>query len=42
MLGFEVVEDKGFLVEVLGFVEWFVVLLGVIGDDFLGLLFEVL
>ena len=41
-LGLEVVEDKGLLAEVSGLVEWPVVLLGAIGDDFLGLPPEVL
>ncbi|SEK69068.1 glycine--tRNA ligase subunit beta [Pacificibacter marinus] len=40
--GLEVVEDKGLLVEVAGLVEWPVVLMGNIGDDFLGLPPEVL
>jgi len=35
-LGLEVVEDKGLLAEVAGLVEWPVVLIGQIGDDFLG------
>ena len=41
-LGLEVVEDKGLLAEVAGLVEWPVVLLGQIGEDFLGLPPEVL
>lgn len=41
-LGLEVVEDKGLLAEVSGLVEWPVVLMGAIGDDFLGLPPEVL
>ena len=41
-LGLEVVEDKGLLAEVAGLVEWPVVLLGRIDDDFLGLPPEVL
>ncbi|WP_296430441.1 glycine--tRNA ligase subunit beta [Yoonia sp.] len=41
-LGLEVVEDRGLLAEVAGLVEWPVVLLGRIGDDFLGLPPEVL
>ncbi|MFT6023618.1 MAG: glycyl-tRNA synthetase beta chain [Ascidiaceihabitans sp.] len=41
-LGLEVVEDKGLLAEVAGLVEWPVVLLGQIDDDFLGLPPEVL
>ena len=40
--GLEVVEDRGLLVEVAGLVEWPVVLMGAIGDDFLGLPPEVL
>lgn len=36
------VEDKGFLVEVVGFVEWLVILMGDIVEDFFGLLLEVL
>ncbi|WP_299771900.1 glycine--tRNA ligase subunit beta [uncultured Tateyamaria sp.] len=40
--GLEVVEDKGLLVEVAGLVEWPVVLMGKIGDDFLDLPPEVL
>lgn len=40
--GLEVVEDKGLLAEVAGLVEWPVVLMGNIGDDFLGLPPEVL
>ncbi|MEM1074561.1 MAG: glycine--tRNA ligase subunit beta [Pseudomonadota bacterium] len=40
--GFEVVEDKGLLAEVSGLVEWPVVLMGKIGDDFLALPPEVL
>ncbi len=40
--GFEVVDDKGLLAEVAGLVEWPVVLLGRIGDDFLDLPPEVL
>jgi len=40
--GLEVVEDKGLLAEVAGLVEWPVVLMGDIGDDFLGLPPEVL
>ncbi len=40
--GFEVVDDKGLLAEVAGLVEWPVVLMGKIGDDFLGLPPEVL
>ena len=39
---FEVVEDKGLLAEVAGLVEWPVVLMGQIDDDFLGLPPEVL
>jgi len=41
-LGLEVVEDRGLLAEVAGLVEWPVVLLGKIDDDFLGLPPEVL
>ncbi|MDO6589054.1 glycine--tRNA ligase subunit beta [Loktanella sp. D2R18] len=41
-LGLEVVEDRGLLAEVAGLVEWPVVLLGQIADDFLGLPPEVL
>jgi len=41
-LGFEVVEDKGLLAEVAGLVEWPVVLVGDIADDFLDLPPEVL
>ncbi|MBP0481095.1 glycine--tRNA ligase subunit beta [Sagittula salina] len=41
-LGLEVVEDKGLLAEVAGLVEWPVVLMGEIGEDFLGLPPEVL
>ncbi len=41
-LGLEVVEDRGLLTEVAGLVEWPVVLLGKIDDDFLGLPPEVL
>ncbi|MFT7106431.1 MAG: glycyl-tRNA synthetase beta chain [Yoonia sp.] len=41
-LGLEVVEDHGLLAEVAGLVEWPVVLLGRIDDDFLGLPPEVL
>lgn len=41
-LGLEVVEDTGLLNEVAGLVEWPVVLLGEIGEDFLGLPPEVL
>ncbi|WP_108814726.1 glycine--tRNA ligase subunit beta [Loktanella sp. Alg231-35] len=41
-LGLEVVEDRGLLAEVAGLVEWPVVLLGRIDDDFLGLPPEVL
>ncbi|SFS14197.1 glycine--tRNA ligase subunit beta [Yoonia litorea] len=41
-LGLEVVEDKGLLAEVAGLVEWPVVLIGQIGEDFLGLPPEVL
>jgi glycyl-tRNA synthetase beta chain len=40
--GFEVVEDAGLLAEVAGLVEWPVVLMGEIGEDFLGLPAEVL
>src|SRR5690606_24372313 len=40
--GLEVVEDKGLLTEVAGLVEWPVVLMGRIGEDFLGLPPEVL
>ena len=40
--GLEVVEDKGLLAEVAGLVEWPVVLMGRIGEDFLGLPPEVL
>ena len=40
--GFEVVEDAGLLTEVAGLVEWPVVLMGEIGEDFLGLPAEVL
>ncbi|WP_102222700.1 glycine--tRNA ligase subunit beta [Acidimangrovimonas sediminis] len=40
--GLEVVEDKGLLEEVAGLVEWPVVLMGKIGEDFLGLPPEVL
>lgn len=40
--GLEVVEDKGLLAEVAGLVEWPVVLMGDIADDFLGLPAEVL
>ncbi len=40
--GLEVVEDKGLLAEVAGLVEWPVVLMGEIGEDFLGLPPEVL
>ncbi|MCV2868143.1 glycine--tRNA ligase subunit beta [Defluviimonas sp. WL0002] len=40
--GLEVVEDKGLLTEVAGLVEWPVVLMGKIDDDFLGLPPEVL
>ncbi len=40
--GLEVVEDRGLLAEVAGLVEWPVVLLGRIDDDFLGLPPEVL
>ncbi|MCH2095581.1 MAG: glycine--tRNA ligase subunit beta [Rhodobacteraceae bacterium] len=41
-LGLEVVEDPGLLAEVAGLVEWPVVLMGSIDDDFLGLPPEVL
>ncbi|WP_333714778.1 glycine--tRNA ligase subunit beta [Yoonia sp.] len=41
-LGLEVVEDRGLLAEVAGLVEWPVVLIGQIGEDFLGLPPEVL
>ncbi len=41
-LGLEVVEDRGLLAEVAGLVEWPVVLLGRIDEDFLGLPPEVL
>ncbi|MEC9433965.1 MAG: glycine--tRNA ligase subunit beta [Pseudomonadota bacterium] len=41
-LGLEVVEDKGLLAEVAGLVEWPVVLMGPIGEKFLGLPPEVL
>ncbi len=41
-LGLEVVEDRGLLAEVAGLVEWPVVLLGSIAEDFLGLPPEVL
>ena len=41
-LGLEVVEDRGLLTEVAGLVEWPVVLMGTIADDFLGLPPEVL
>jgi glycyl-tRNA synthetase beta chain len=41
-LGLEVVEDRGLLAEVAGLVEWPVVLMGEIGEDFLGLPPEVL
>jgi glycyl-tRNA synthetase beta chain len=41
-LGFEVVEDRALLAEVAGLVEWPVVLLGDIADDFIGLPPEVL
>jgi len=41
-LGLEVVEDMGLLAEVAGLVEWPVVLMGDIGEDFLGLPAEVL
>ncbi|GHF53088.1 glycine--tRNA ligase subunit beta [Seohaeicola zhoushanensis] len=40
--GLEVVEDKGLLAEVAGLVEWPVVLMGPIGEDFLHLPAEVL
>ena len=40
--GLEVVEDKGLLAEVAGLVEWPVVLMGAIANDFLGLPPEVL
>ncbi|MCG6883942.1 MAG: glycine--tRNA ligase subunit beta [Silicimonas sp.] len=40
--GLEVVEDKGLLAEVAGLVEWPVVLMGEIGEDFLSLPPEVL
>ncbi|MBF9032303.1 glycine--tRNA ligase subunit beta [Rhodobacterales bacterium HKCCE3408] len=40
--GLEVVEDKGLLAEVAGLVEWPVVLMGQIGEDFLDLPGEVL
>ncbi len=40
--GFEVVKDAGLLAEVAGLVEWPVVLMGEIGEDFLGLPAEVL
>lgn len=40
--GLEVVEDQGLLAEVAGLVEWPVVLMGQIGEDFLGLPPEVL
>jgi glycyl-tRNA synthetase beta chain len=40
--GLEVVEDKGLLAEVSGLVEWPVVLMGDIGEEFLGLPPEVL
>ncbi|WP_187431160.1 hypothetical protein ROLI_008580 [Roseobacter fucihabitans] len=40
--GLEVVEDAGLLAEVAGLVEWPVVLMGKIGEDFLGLPSEVL
>ena len=40
--GLEVVEDKGLLSEVAGLVEWPVVLMGTIANDFLGLPAEVL
>ncbi|MQQ09449.1 glycine--tRNA ligase subunit beta [Epibacterium sp. SM1979] len=40
--GLDVVEDKGLLAEVAGLVEWPVVLMGEIADDFLGLPPEVL
>ena len=41
-LGLEVVDDKGLLAEVAGLVEWPVVLMGDIAEDFLGLPPEVL
>ncbi|EIE52048.1 glycyl-tRNA synthetase subunit beta [Salipiger aestuarii] len=41
-LGLEVVQDAGLLAEVAGLVEWPVVLMGRIGEDFLGLPPEVL
>jgi glycyl-tRNA synthetase beta chain len=40
--GFEVVKDAGLLAEVAGLVEWPVVLMGEIGEEFLGLPAEVL
>ena len=40
--GLEIVEDKGLLAEVSGLVEWPVVLMGAIGEDFLSLPAEVL
>ena len=40
--GLEVVEDRGLLAEVAGLVEWPVVLMGPIGEEFLGLPAEVL
>ncbi|WP_306005358.1 glycine--tRNA ligase subunit beta [Aquicoccus porphyridii] len=40
--GFELVEDRGLLAEVAGLVEWPVVLMGEIGEDFLALPPEVL
>ncbi|PLL11622.1 glycine--tRNA ligase subunit beta [Tabrizicola sp. TH137] len=40
--GLEVVEDRGLLTEVAGLVEWPVVLMGQIGEEFLGLPAEVL
>jgi glycyl-tRNA synthetase beta chain len=40
--GLEIVEDKGLLAEIAGLVEWPVVLMGPIGEDFLGLPPEVL
>ncbi len=40
--GLDVVEDRGLLTEVAGLVEWPVVLMGEIGEDFLGLPPEVL
>jgi glycyl-tRNA synthetase beta chain len=40
--GLEVIEDRGLLTEVAGLVEWPVVLMGRIGEDFLGLPPEVL